>query len=111
MNVWGDLRRATLLQPFSTHYQRDLEGRELELRYFRDVAGREVDFVITEVKKPLIAVECKASFGGLDRGIRYFVERFPNVEAWQVSLDAPKQVRTPEGVRVGPAASLLANLV
>ncbi|MGA1838999.1 MAG: hypothetical protein ACMUIU_00085 [bacterium] len=30
------------------HYEQDTKGRDLELRYFRDIDGREVDFVITE---------------------------------------------------------------
>ncbi len=29
------------------HYDQDAEGRDLELRYFRDSDGREVDFVVT----------------------------------------------------------------
>jgi hypothetical protein len=28
------------------HFQIDTRGRELELRYFRDIDGREVDFVV-----------------------------------------------------------------
>lgn len=30
------------------HFQRDVEGRDLELRYFRDTDGREVDFVVID---------------------------------------------------------------
>ena len=30
------------------HFQQDAEGRDLELRYFRDTDGREVDFVVVE---------------------------------------------------------------
>jgi hypothetical protein len=28
------------------HFQQDTKGRDLKLNYFRDVDGREVDFVI-----------------------------------------------------------------
>jgi hypothetical protein len=93
------------------HFQVDVEGRDLELRYFRDVDGREVDFIITEARKPILAVECKVSRGPLDRGIRYFSERFPKVEAWQVSMDDAPELRTPEGIRLAPAAKLLSRLV
>ena len=35
--------------------EQDTRGRELELRYFRDVDRREVDFLVTEERKPLLA--------------------------------------------------------
>ncbi|MBN2342239.1 MAG: DUF4143 domain-containing protein [Deltaproteobacteria bacterium] len=41
------------------HFQQDVEGREVELRYFRDIDRREVDFVITEDRKPTIFIEVK----------------------------------------------------
>lgn len=30
------------------HFEEDAKGRDIELRYFRDVTGREVDFVAVE---------------------------------------------------------------
>ena len=33
------------------HYQQDTQGRDLELRYFRDTDGREVDFVVVERRR------------------------------------------------------------
>ena len=30
------------------HFEQDARGRDLELRYFRDTDGREVDFVVVE---------------------------------------------------------------
>jgi predicted AAA+ superfamily ATPase len=92
------------------HFQLDVEGRELELRYFRDIDGREVDFIVTERSRPLLAVECKLSAGPLDKGLRNFVERFPRVEAWQVCLDGDVDLRTPEGVRLASAEKLLSAL-
>lgn len=93
------------------HYQVDVEGRDLELRYFRDVDGREVDFIVTEARRPIMAIECKVSSGPLDRGIRYFVERFPKIDAWQVSLEGSKHGVTPEGVQIAPVERLLGKLV
>ena len=52
------------------HFEQDTKGRELELRYFRDVDGREVDFVIVEGRHPLLLVECKWSDVEPDRGLR-----------------------------------------
>jgi hypothetical protein len=44
-------------------YQVDTQGRELELRYFRDVDGREVDFIVLERIRPIGFVECKLGDG------------------------------------------------
>jgi uncharacterized protein len=93
------------------HHQIDIEGRDLELRYFRDVDGREVDFIVTERRKAILAVECKLTTGPVDRGIRYFKQRFPDVEAWQISMNGSDDLRTPEGIRIAPAEMLLAGLV
>jgi uncharacterized protein len=93
------------------HREQDQEGRDLDLGYFRDRDGREVDFIVSEKRKPILAVECKLSENAVDRSVRYFKERFPGCETWQVSLKAKKEFRTPEGVRVGPAVALLRDLV
>jgi len=34
-------------------YLEDTQGRDMELRYFRDIDRREVDFVVTEENKPV----------------------------------------------------------
>jgi len=93
------------------HHQQDTAGRDLELRYFRDVDGREVDFVILEDRRPIRFVECKWSDGPADKGLRYLAARFPGVEAWQVSATGSKVARTPEGIRFSPAGRFLAGLV
>lgn len=92
------------------HFIEDTEGRDLELRYFRDVDGREVDFVVTEQRKPILLVECKWSDAEVDRGLRYLRERFPSAAAWQISATGTKDYVTPTGIRVAPALSLLRNL-
>ena len=93
------------------HFEQDSVGRDLELRYFRDVDGREVDFVVTERGRPLRFIECKWSDADVDRGLRYLNERFPRVEAWQVSAVGRKDYQTPSGIRVAPALELLRGLV
>jgi len=92
------------------HREQDLEGRDLELRYFRDVDGREVDFVVLERRKPVLFVECKLDDAPLDPGLRYLVERFPSVPAWQLSLRGKRDAKTPEGIRLAPALVLLRTL-
>jgi hypothetical protein len=41
------------------HFEQDTQGRDLELRYFRDTDGREVDFVVIERRKPILLVQSK----------------------------------------------------
>ena len=53
------------------HHQQDVRGRELDLRYFRDVDGREVDFVLTERGAPTHLIEVKWSDRPPDRALRY----------------------------------------
>ncbi|MGH9323929.1 MAG: ATP-binding protein, partial [Vicinamibacteria bacterium] len=43
------------------HFEMDSQGRDLELGYFRDVTGREVDFIVTEERKPILLIESKWS--------------------------------------------------
>ncbi|MBK8979419.1 MAG: ATP-binding protein [Planctomycetes bacterium] len=93
------------------HWQQDTEGLDLELRYFRDTDGREVDFVVCDRRRPVLLVECKLADDELDRSLRYLHERFPKAAAWQVSLRGSKDYVTPGGIRVAPAGKLLATLV
>lgn len=93
------------------HWQQDTQGRDLELRYFRDTDGREVDFVVTERRKPLVLVECKQGDDEPDRGLKYLKARFPDAAAWQISAAGQKDYATPEGIRVSPALPFLRELI
>jgi hypothetical protein len=93
------------------HYEQDARGRDLDLRYFRDTDRREVDFVVTEGRKPVLMVECKLDDTLLDPGLRYLKAKFPACPAWQVHARGVKDYETPEGIRVAPALVLLRTLV
>jgi hypothetical protein len=93
------------------HHEQDVRGRELDLRYFRDTDGREVDFVAVEGRRPVLFVEAKWGDAEADRSLRYLKARFPDVPAWQVSATGTKDYQTPEGIRVAPALTLLRTLV
>jgi predicted AAA+ superfamily ATPase len=93
------------------HYQQDTQGRDLELRYFRDVDRREVDFVLVERATPVALVECKWSDAEVDRGLRYLKARFPAADAWQLAATGRKDYVTPDGIRVCPAIGFLKALV
>lgn len=92
------------------HQQQDAEGRDLELRYFRDRDGREVDFVVTDRRVPVLLVETKWADTKVDRNLRYLKQRFADAEAWQISATGSKDALTPEGVRLAPAPLLLSRL-
>ena len=92
------------------HFLQDTEGRDVDLRYFRDVDGREVDFVVVERRRPTHLVECKWADGPVDRGLRYLKLRFPEAEAWQLSATGTKDFVSPEGIRACPALELLRRL-
>jgi predicted AAA+ superfamily ATPase len=93
------------------HFEQDARGLDLDLRYFRDTDGREVDFVVTDRRKPRLIVECKWADADVDRSLRYLKARFPEAEAWQVSATGKKDYLTPEGIRVSPALALLDRLI
>ncbi|MCC6810894.1 MAG: ATP-binding protein [Deltaproteobacteria bacterium] len=93
------------------HWQEDTRGEDTELRYFRDVDKREVDFVIVQNRKPIRLIECKLSAGPIDSGLRYLHQRFPAADAWQIHLHGKDDYRSEEGIRVAPALKLLGSLV
>ena len=92
------------------HWQEDVEGHDVELRYFRDIEGREVDFVVVNAKKPVLFVEAKLSDTKVAPALRYLRERFPSVRAVQVTLAASSGFHDASGVEVLPAAKFLASL-
>jgi predicted AAA+ superfamily ATPase len=57
------------------HFIEDTQGDEMELRYLRDIDGREVDFVVLKNKKALFAVECKTGERSASPHLFYFRER------------------------------------
>lgn len=93
------------------HFEEDTKARALELRYFRDIDGREVDFIVTEDGIPILAIECKWSDGDLSKGLKYFKHRFADCEAWQISMIGGKDYLSKEGIRVSPALKFLSRLV
>jgi hypothetical protein len=89
------------------HYLEDTQGREMELRYFRDVDGREVDFVLMENSNPILFIECKWSDDPISQPLRYLQERFPGVASWQIHATGKKDYQSSEKIRVAPAHILL----
>lgn len=93
------------------HFKEDTLGQNMELRYFRDSDGREVDFVVTDNGKPVLLVECKWADDAISKHLLYLKNKFPGAAAWQIHAIGNKDYQTPEGIRVAPALKLLKDLV
>jgi uncharacterized protein len=93
------------------NFAEDTEGEDLELRYFRDIDGREVDFVITKNKKPIKIIECKWNDDDISLSLQYLKSKFPDVEAWQISALGKKDYLSKQGIRICPATQFLQLLV
>ena len=92
-------------------FLQDSKGRDIELRYFRDVDRREVDFVIVEDGNPVHFIECKKSGKSLSRSLCYLKVRFPSVRATQVSLENDMDLITKEGIRMCSAHLFLSDFI
>ena len=91
-------------------WQQDVLGKDIELRYFRDIDKREVDFVVVEDGKPLFCVECKLKDDSISKPMLYFLSKFPECKGWQISLAGTKNVTNKEGIRIAPAEIFLGEL-
>lgn len=93
------------------HFLQDTEARELDLRYFRDIDGREVDFIVTDKGQPIFAIECKWADAEISSGLKYFKQRFPECTAWQLSMVGNKDYISKEQIQVCPAVKFLRTLI
>ncbi|MBN2036734.1 MAG: DUF4143 domain-containing protein [Chitinispirillaceae bacterium] len=93
------------------HFIEDTQGRDMELRYFRDVDLHEVDFVVLENGKPQLFLECKTGDKDIGKGLAYLHERMPSVKAVQITLDLEGTLAHRSGITVTGAADFLPGLV
>jgi predicted AAA+ superfamily ATPase len=93
------------------HFLQDTEGRNMELRYFRDIDLREVDFVLMEDGVPLQFIECKTSRKRRGRSLKYLKKRFPDTESIQIDRGDGEDLLDKDGIRLLPATKFLAQLV
>ena len=82
------------------HFQEDIEGYRMELRFLRDTDRREVDFVVLKEGAPLFAVECKTGEKSVNPSLYYFQERIAIPRPFQVHQG--KKDFEKNGVRVLP---------
>ena len=92
------------------HFLEDTEGYDDELRFFRDVEGREVDFVQLRNGKPIRFIEAKLSDTSISPSLLYLRRKFPGVDALQVIATRGVDRLAQEGVRLVSADKFLAEL-
>jgi predicted AAA+ superfamily ATPase len=92
-------------------FLQDTEGRDIELRYFRDVDKREVDFVMTENGRPTQFIESKIRGRDAGLALKYLKKKFPSAAATQVTLENDLDLMTKDGIRICPAFRFLGELV
>ncbi|MCP4292557.1 MAG: ATP-binding protein [bacterium] len=93
------------------HFLEDTEGRDVELRYYRDTTGREVDFVVLEENNPIMFIECKSSPGKRHRGLSYLKEKYPDVQAVQIDTQTTSDTLSNKGIRYVSVGGFLGELV
>ena len=93
------------------HFQQDYEGKNMELCYFRDTDKREVDFIITNNRKPIQAIECKLKTKDISPHLKYFKAKFPHVECIQVHLENNREYESKEGIQCLNWHTFLTNLI
>lgn len=90
------------------HFLEDTEGDKMELRYLRDIDGREIDFVVLKNKAPIFAVECKTGERQVSKAIHYYKERTKIQKFYQVHLGQADFIS--DGVRVLPFAKFCTEI-
>ena len=88
----------------------DTEGYDDELRFFRDVEGREVDFVQLRNGKPIRFIEAKPNDTSISPTLLYLRRKSPGVDALQVIATRGVDRLAQEGVRLVSADMFLAEL-
>lgn len=94
-----------------TQYLQDTQGEDIELRYFRDIDGREVDFVVIKNRAPTLMIECKWDDDDISPALKYLKNKYPKVDALQISAIGKKDFISKDNIRVCPALGFLKSLV
>jgi predicted AAA+ superfamily ATPase len=93
------------------YFSEDTEGFDTELRFFRDIEGREVDFVQLRDGKPIRFVECKLADTSINPALLYLRRKFPAVDALQVIATRGVDRIVQEGIRLISADIFLDELL
>ena len=92
------------------HFLSDVEGYKTDLHFLRDVEGREVDFLVTENRRPWFAVEVKAGSKEVSKNLTYFGQRLEIPFRYQVVSEKDVDIRK-DTVRIISLDRFLVSLV
>jgi uncharacterized protein len=93
------------------HYQQDVYGRELELRYLRNRDGDEIDFAVIEKKRLTLMLEAKWTDNRASSGFgKLLPQKEPLPECIHLVGQKTQEKDLPFGVKIRNAAKFLADL-
>lgn len=98
--IFENLVAAHLLK--YCHFHTDYNGDKMELRYLRDVDGKELDFIVIKNKKPFFAVECKTGEKQIQKSVVFFQSKFKIPRVYQVHLGSRDFGNAEKGGRIIP---------
>ena len=90
-------------------FLQDVYGKESNLGYLKTKDGKEIDFVLGNNDLPEKFIEVKLSNKKIDPNLRYFAERFPQVESIQL-VHHLRQEEVRDSIQLLTASKWLANL-
>ncbi|MBL7670441.1 MAG: ATP-binding protein [Bdellovibrionaceae bacterium] len=93
------------------YFEQDVQGRDLDLRFFRDKYNHEVDFVIMDNGKPLMFIETKLTDQEASMGLRYLKSKYKDVRALQLHIRGKKDFVDGNGIEHCHCFKLLKELV
>lgn len=97
---WENLVAGHLLK--YCDYLKDVHGEKTELRFLRDIDGREIDFVILKNNQPIMAIECKTGEKSASKWANYFRQRTKIPEFYQVHRGQRDFGTSTKDIRVMP---------
>ena len=92
------------------HYRLDCLGEEFELNYLKIKDHKEIDFIISKKKTPILAIEVKWSDSEPSKNFREITKLFPKIKKIQLVANLTREFTTPDGVEVRNAASWLLKM-
>jgi uncharacterized protein len=107
---WAKLENLTAMSLLKEiHFKNDAYGKNLELSYVKNKKGNEIDFLITDDKKPKMLIEVKWSDDKPSNSFGIF-KFFAGVPKIQVVKELAKEKTYPDGTEIRRADKWLSML-
>ncbi len=106
---WENMVASHLLK--YCDFMKDVNGEKMELRFLRDIDGREIDFVILHNGKPKMAVECKTGEKKPCRWAEYFRTRTKIPLFYQVHRGSRDYGQADKNIRVMPLTKFCSEIL